>query len=200
MPDGVADRVKKLVESSALASEFDRQQVTAFLEQKDGQDYVPQSGQIVGILKAMKDEMEVNLKKLETEEEESAKGFSDLKSSKSMEIATAAEAIKTKTARAGALAVSVVQTQNDIDDTEDELADGEKFLAGLMKACPAQEKIFAEHEKTRADEVSAISEAIGVLNDDDALDVFKKAVPSAFLQEAEGGVRRYGFLQREESS
>merc|ERR1719230_791817 len=112
----------------------------------------------------MKDEMEVNLKKMESDEEESVKGFSDLKSSKSMEIATAAEAIKTKTARAGALAVSVVQTQNDIDDTEDELADAEKFLASLMKACPVQEKIFAEHEKTRADEISAISEAIGVLN------------------------------------
>merc|ERR1712127_1017978 len=95
----------------------------------------------------------------------------------------AAGAIKSKTAKAGALAVTVVQTSGAIDDTEDELADAEKFLASLRKACPGQEALFAEHEKTRSEEVSAISQAIGVLNDDDALDVFKKAAPSALVQE-----------------
>merc|ERR1719281_1421702 len=156
MPGGVADRLKRLVQGANVATDIDRQQITAFLEQKDSQDYVPASGQIVGILKSMKDEME------------------------------------------GELAVSVVQVAGDIDDTEDELADGQKFLAGLMKACPVQEKLFAEHEQTRAAEVSAISDAIGVLNDDDALDVFKKAAPSALLQESAAGVRRYGFLQRQQ--
>merc|ERR550514_2548223 len=140
--------------------------------------------------------MEADLAKEVAEEEESAKGFGELKASKDAEIATAAEAVKTKTARAGALAVSVVQAQGDIDDTEQELADGQKFLASLMKACPGQEALFNEHETTRAEEVSAISQAINVLNDDDALDVFKKSVPAALLQEAELGARRTsGFLQ-----
>merc|ERR1719478_483725 len=133
MPGGVGDRLKRLVESSPVTSDFDRQQVTAFLEQKADQDYVPASGQIVGILKSMKDEMEGTLQKLTTDEATNANGFEDLKASKQTEIATAAEAIKTKTARAGALAVSVVQTQADIGDTEDELADGQKFLANLAK-------------------------------------------------------------------
>merc|ERR550514_2632869 len=198
-PGGLADRIKRLVQSSSAATDFDRQQVTAFLEQKEGQDYAPQSGQIVGILKAMKDEMEGDLKKMLADEETAVKGFGDLKASKEAEIATAGEAVRAKTARSGTLAVSVVQTQADIGDTEDELADGQKFLASLMKACPEQEKIFGEHEKTRAEEVSAIGQAIDVLNDDDALDVFKKAVPAAFLQEAEQGVRRYGFLQQRDS-
>ena len=109
--------MKKLVESSSLASEFDRQQVNAFLEQKEGQDYVHQSGPIVGILKVMKDEMEVNLKKLQTDEAEAVMGFSDRTACKNTEVAAAAEAIKTKTARAGSLAVSVVQAQGDIGDT-----------------------------------------------------------------------------------
>merc|ERR1719421_2672223 len=38
-------------------------------------------------------------------------------------------------------------------------------------------------------EITAISEAIGILNDDDALDVFKKALPSSFVQTV-------GFLQK----
>merc|ERR1719183_1817409 len=138
--------------------------------------------------------MEGDLKKMLADEDTAVKGFGDLKESKETEIATAGEAVRTKTARSGTLAVSVVQTQADIGDTEDELADGEKFLATLSKACPEQEGIFAEHEKTRAEEVSAISQAIGVLNDDDALDVFKKSAPSAFLQEEprKGGT----FLQK----
>jgi len=183
MPGGVADRLKRLMEGPSYASDFDRQQVTAFLEQKSGQDYVPASGQIVGILKSMKDEMELSLKKITTDEETAVKGFGDLKGAKSEEIAMAAGAIKSKTSKVGELAVSVVQTSGAIDDAEDELADAQKFLASLMKACPGQEALFAEHAKTRAEEVSAISQAIDILNDDDALDVFKKAAPAALMQQ-----------------
>merc|ERR1719355_127026 len=81
-PGGLADRIKRLVQSSSAATDFDRQQVTAFLEQKDGQDYAPQSGQIVGILKSMKDEMEADLKKSVTDNEAAVNGFADLKASK----------------------------------------------------------------------------------------------------------------------
>merc|ERR1719161_2225574 len=45
--------------------------------------------------------------------------------------------------------------------------------------------------KARAEEIAAISDAIGILNDDDALDVFKKAVPSSFQQ-----VAKVGLLQQ----
>merc|ERR1719238_668916 len=117
-----------------------------------------------------------------TDEGESAKGFADLKASKEAEAAAAAEAIKTKTARSGELAVTVVQTEDDIDDANKEVADNEKFLATLREACPGKEKEWEERQKGRAEEVAAISEAIGILNDDDALDVFKKAVPASFVQ------------------
>merc|ERR1719311_1410821 len=88
-PGGLADRIKRLVQSSSAATDFDRQQVTAFLEQKDGQDYAPQSGQIVGILKSMKDEMEGDLKTLTSDEAAAVKGFGELKASKDEEIAVA---------------------------------------------------------------------------------------------------------------
>merc|ERR1719389_1411843 len=50
---------------------------------------------------------------------------------------------------------------------------------------------MAERTKMRNMEITAISEAIGILNDDDALDVFKKALPSSFVQTV-------GFLQKGE--
>jgi len=49
---------------------------------------------------------------------------------------------------------------------------------------------LAERQKLRSEEIAAISEAIAIVNDDDALDVFKKTIPSALIQDS------VGFLQR----
>merc|ERR1719160_769342 len=168
---------------------MDRKNVLSFLEQAG--DYVPQSGQIVGILKAMKDDMEAELKEAVADEEKAVAGFADLKASKEKEVEMATEAIETKTARAGELAVSVVQTKDAVEDTAAEAADTEKFIAQLESQCATKEKEWAERCKMRAMEVEAVSEAISILNDDDALDVFKKAIPSALLRDG-----KVGFLQR----
>merc|ERR1719386_430719 len=92
-------------------------------------------------------------------------------------------------ARAGELAVSVVQTQDALEYANEEAADTQKFAATLEKDCATKEQENAERVKMRNMEVTAISEAIGILNDDDALDVFKKALPSSFVQTV-------GFLQK----
>merc|ERR1719171_476098 len=130
--------------------------------------------------------MEADLKEVVADEEKAIAGFGDLKTSKE-------KAIETKTARSGEIAVSVVQTKDALEDTEEELADVEKFIVQLEKECATKEKEMATRQKMRAEEISAISEAIGILNDDDALDVFKKAVPSALVQD------QVGFLQRSDA-
>merc|ERR1719230_1073774 len=183
-----ASDLHRLVENYPNVDPVDRRNALAFLEQSG--DYVPQSGQIVGILKGMKDQMEADLKEAVADEEKAIAGFADLKASKNKEIEVATEAIETKTARSGELAVSVVQTKDSLEDTQVELADTQKFIAQLESECATKEKEWAVRQKMRAEEISAISEAIGILNDDDALDVFKKAVPSALVQD------QVGFLQR----
>jgi len=183
-----SDRLHKLVESYSNVDAMDRKNVLAFLEQSG--DYVPQSGQIVGILKGMLDQMEADLKELNADEDKGVAGFADLKGSKEKEQETATEAIETKTARAGELAVSVVQTADALEDTQKEVAETDKFIAELKASCATKSAENAKRQKTRTEEVAAISQAIEILNDDDALDVFKKAVPSALVQES------FGFLQR----
>jgi hypothetical protein len=186
MPGG--DMLKKVVESYSKVDEQDRRNVMSFLEENG--DYAPASGQIVGILKGMKDDMEAELKESIASEDKAIAGFADLKASKEKEIEMATEAIETKTQRSGEIAVSVVQTKDSLEDTTDELADVEKLLNQLSTECATKEKEWAETQKVRAEEVKAISEAISILNDDDALDVFKKARPSALVQE------QLGFLQK----
>jgi len=184
MPNG--DRIKKLVQSYPNMDVSDRREALAFLE--DSSESTGASDQIVGILKAMKDDMEAELKEAIADEEKAVAGFMDLKASKEKEIEMATEAIETKMARAGEVAVSVVQSADALEDAKEEAADTMKFLATLEKDCATKEKEMAESSKLRSMEIAAISDAIGILNDDDALDVFKKALPSSFVQA--------NFLQR----
>jgi len=179
----------KLIENYPNMEAIDRRDTLAFLDQSSG-EYTAGAGEIVGILKAMKDSMEASLKDAIADEDKAVAGFADLKASKEKEVEMATEAIETKTVRAGELAVSVVQTKDGAEDAAAEAAETEKFIATLESQCATKEKEWAERSKARAMEVEAISEAISILNDDDALDVFKKAVPSALVQ---GEV---GFLQR----
>merc|ERR1740117_787928 len=119
------DRLKKIVESYANVDAQDRRNIMAFFQ--EGGDYAPASGQIVGILKGMKDDMEAELKDAVAQEAKAVAGFADLKGSKEKEIEMATEAVETKTGRSGEVAVSVVQTKDAQEDAEEELADSQKF-------------------------------------------------------------------------
>jgi len=182
-------RVMKIIENSQDVDSYDKENVVAFLQGKSEGDYAPQSGQIIGIMKQMLESMQAASAEADADEQKAAAGFAELTGSKQKEIEVATGAIESKTVRTGELAVSIVQTQNALDDSEEELADNQKFLATLKVQCVEKTKEWQERSALRATEVAAISEAIAILNDDDALDVFKKAVPSALVQQS------VGFLQ-----
>merc|ERR1719375_1909975 len=99
--------IEKMMDSDSVDSD-DKEAVAAFLQG----DYVPASGQIVGILKNMKDEMIKSLGGIVSEEEAAAAGFAELSAAKKKEIATASSAIESKQVRAGELAVAIVQNKN----------------------------------------------------------------------------------------
>merc|ERR1719207_13682 len=124
----------------------------------------------------MKDEMDKDLDGAIGDEETAAKGFEELAAAKNAEISAASEAIESKTVRSGDLAVSVTTTADDIEDTTAEMKETEAFLANLASQCALKKKEWAARQTMRAEEISAISEAIKVLNDDDALDLFKKTL------------------------
>merc|ERR1719359_469340 len=142
----------------------------------------------------MKDELSRDLAALEKTEKAAVAGFADMKASKEKEIEFADESIESKKERVGTLAVEIVQGKDGIEDSAAEAAAAEKFAATLIQQCAAKKKEWAIASKARADEISAIGEAIAILNDDDALDVFKKSIPSAFVQAPEHK-NRFSFLQ-----
>merc|ERR1719251_813675 len=69
--------------------------------------------------------------------------------------------------------------KDDLSDTQASLAEDQKFLAELEKGCSTKAAEWEERSKTRSAEVVALADTIKILNDDDALELFKKALPSA---------------------
>merc|ERR1719443_1844732 len=129
----------------------DKETLAAFLEQSG--DYAPQSGQIVGILKNMKDEMEKDIGDAAAAEESAVASFGELKAAKQKEIAATTEAVESLTKRSGELAVSIVQNKGAAKDAAEEAADATEFLANLKKTCADKQKEYDTNQATRAEEV-----------------------------------------------
>jgi len=115
----------------------DREMLTAFLSQGSG--YAPQSGQIVGILKQMKDTMEATLADITAAEAEAIKTFDALMAAKKKELETNTAAIESKLERVGQVGLDIVEMKEDLDDTAKALAEDKKFLAELEKGCATKE-------------------------------------------------------------
>jgi peptidoglycan hydrolase CwlO-like protein len=157
--------------------ETNRQILTSFLSGGDG--YAPQSGQIIGILKQMGDTMAADLASATATEEAAIKEYDALMAAKKEEVDALTASIENKLKEIGEVGIEVVEMKEDVDDTEKALAADKNFLAELEKGCATKTKEWEERSKTRAEELVALADTIKVLNDDDALDLFKKTLPSA---------------------
>merc|ERR1719487_2316110 len=151
--------------------------VTAFLQQPAGfQSYAPQSGQIFGILKQMKEEFESNLSTSQKEELAAQDAYEQLKSAKLAEIAAAKKQVETKTVELAETDEKCATAKEDLESTKDALSADEKFLLDLKEKCKQTDEEMAERTKTRNEEIAAVSEAISILNADDAHDMFSKTL------------------------
>jgi len=159
--------------------ESDRQTLTSFLSSSQSSDYAPQSGQIIGLLKEMGDTMAADLASATETEETAIKTYDELMAAKKKEIGALTASIEKKMGLIGELGIEIVEMQEDLTDTEAALMADKDFLANLEKSCATKTKEWEERSKTRAEELVALADTIKVLNDDDALDLFKKTLPSA---------------------
>jgi len=178
--------VQRLVESSETVDDYQRSEITDLLQNKAG---MQSTDAIVGMLKAMQEEMEGDLKAAEEAEATAVSDFESLSSAKASEVAASTSAIESKTKRAGEVAVQIVQTQDDLEDTLADVKETQAFLGDLAAQCSAKKAEWSERQTMRAEEVAAVGQAIKILNDDDSLELFKKTERSL----VETGM---GFLQR----
>jgi len=134
----------------------------------------PQSGEIFGILKQMKESFETNLAQSQKEETQNQQAFEDLKAAKSEEISAGQSQIDTKTQELSATDEKNAQSKQDVEDTRNSLAADTAFLANLKEQCANVDQEYEERTKTRQLEIQAVSKALAFLSSDEAHDLFTR--------------------------
>merc|ERR1719399_702427 len=122
-----AAAVLRQISESAEMNNADRDLLASFLS--EGESYAPKSGEIVGILKQMQDEMQKDFADASKEESAAIADFDSLVAAKKKEIEACTKAIESKTTRVGELGVKLAEMENDLEDTKEGLAEDKKFLA-----------------------------------------------------------------------
>jgi len=178
--------VKSLLLSDSLSlPDHDRETLASFLTEgaNQGNDYTPQSGEIIGILKQMLDTANASKNTCTKEEGSKVSTFKALLAAKLKEIDALTKLIEAKLKLIGELEVKLVNLKEQLTDEEAALVENSKLLKSIDKMCDAKKAEYELRVKTRGEELLAIADTIKILNDDDALDLFKKTLPSASLMQ-----------------
>jgi len=184
--DSVSVSVKKLQkvvdDNDALINQIlqpsARSQLAAFMQAP--QAYTSQSGEIFGIMEQMQENFEGNLAGARKDEGKAKAAFAELKAAKTEEINTGTDQAKEHGQVLARTREELEQAKEDHRDTSDALSADQAFLVDLEKRCAAADADWVTRSKTRADEISAVSEAISILSNDDAHDTFQRSL--GFLQ------------------
>jgi hypothetical protein len=166
---------KRLV-LGAFVQDGKRQPATSF------RAYQPQSSEIFGILKQMKETFEANLSDSQKEELANAKAYQEQKAAKEDEIKAIAHSLNEKKTQLAKAVETNAQSQEDIEDTRNSLSIDDKFLIDLKERCKMTDQEWEVRTKARQGEISAIVEAISILSADQAHDTFSKTFNPSFLQ------------------
>merc|ERR1719377_265431 len=183
---GVAATVQHVMQAHAsvfagVLTHSERRAVSSFIQAPEDyfdaeptfkQSYAPQSGEIFGILKQMKETFETNLSASQKEEMANQKAYEELKTAKEDEIAAGQEQIDTKTQELADTDEKNAQAKEDVEDTKKTLSADEEFLMMLKEKCSMTDSEWEERQKTRQLEMEACSKALAVLSGDDAHDTF----------------------------
>jgi len=177
-----AATVRNIAINGPSLSDIDRQDLMAFLSGKQEGGYAPQSGQITGILKTLHDEMSKSLADATSVEGESLESFDGLIAAKTKQVNALTAAVESKSTRVGELGVQIAMEKNDAEDTAAAVAEDTKFLADLAGNCKTKKAEWSSIVTARSNEMVALADTIKILNDDDALEMFKKTLPSSLIQ------------------
>jgi hypothetical protein len=170
------EMIKNAAALEGVLTRTQRRKIEAFAQ--DQSNYAPQSGEIFGILKAMKESFEQNLAGSVKDEGKGVEDFGALKVSKEEEIAAGKEQAETKTQELADTDEKLAQDKLDLDDTQESLSADEKFLMNLKETCAMNDAEWEQRQKERQLEIEAVSKALAILNSDAAHDLFTKTFGS----------------------
>merc|ERR1719171_1679388 len=142
--------------------------------------YAPQSGQIFGILKQMKETFEEDRVESATTEQKKVEDHATMTASLKEELVTQEESVETNTAELADAKEALATAKNDLEDTREAMSADNKFLLEITEKCATVDAEWEKRLKERMDEMKAVSEAIAILDADDVRDA--QTTTFGFLQ------------------
>merc|ERR1719169_412424 len=146
--------------------------LTSFIQAPFTGTYQSQSGEIVGILKNMRDPFKSNLASARAAESSAAESHSKFAKVKEDEHAKLKAVFDDKDKVLGQNDDAISTKKTSKSEEEASKADNEEFLAKLQKMCAEKTKAFEDRKMVRANEEAAVAEAVSILSSDEAFETF----------------------------
>jgi len=151
-----------------LLPEDKRAKVTSFMQAPFSGTYTSQSGEIIGILKNMKDTFESDLAKATALEKKRLDAFNKLIALLQEDAETYRNTRKTKEGQLADNATQIKDKRKTISENETIKADNEELVQTTTEESNEKTRQYEGRRATRAQEDASISKAISILNSDAA--------------------------------
>merc|ERR1719359_223637 len=186
--------IKKVIEKSpahlqGVLTGSQREKLLALIQQspedaallQDGQpanagSYAPASGEILGILKQMKETFETNLAASQKDELKGQEDYANLKATKEEQLAASKAKLEEMLQEQADNKKALFDCKEDLEMTRTQRTEDVEFLRNLKVTCGDLDHQWEQRSKMRTEEIKAVSETIAIVTDDDARDLMSKTV------------------------
>jgi len=164
-----------LIAASAFMTPEQHGVSSVFLQAPFTGSYSSQSGQIVGLLKNMRETFKTNLATSDSQETASAAQHKKFMKVKVKEFEEMTGSLDDKQEMLGSNDDDISGKKEQLQAAKEQKASDEEFLEKLLGICSVKSSEFSARKSARANEDAAVAEAIAILNSDSAFDTFAKS-------------------------
>merc|ERR1719460_860667 len=143
----------------------------SFLQQGQNAPFQSRAGQLIQTLQQIKDETSTNRDDATKEEASAMNSFELMQQSLQTEIENGNKVLTGKKAQVSKSQEAVATSQSELDNTQRVVADAEKYLDEVVMTCKQKTLEFKGRTKLRGDEITAITEAMEILQSDQGVAV-----------------------------
>jgi len=161
-----------LVAASAFVSQKKMEPLESFIQAPFTGTYSARSGEVVGILKDMKDTFEANLASAREAEKRAQTAYDKYMADMVKAFDEMESAYNTKQGLLSDNDDDLSSKRTQLEAAESQKAEAEDFLAKLLEMCASKKKQYENRVDLRTQEEAALSEAIAILNSDAAFATF----------------------------
>jgi hypothetical protein len=158
--------------ASAMMSPKQRSAASAFVQAPFTGTYTAQSGEVVGILKDMRDTFETNLASARDTEKKALAAYEAYMKIKQDAYDSMSASYEEKQKSLGDNDGELSSKKKALEEARNQLASDNEFLDKLLPLCSDKTKSYENRKVMRAQEEAAIAEAISILNSDAAFATF----------------------------